>query len=75
MCFGQLLSNRKILILCLNGNSHRKKTLFDLKISNDLFDGTFTVIHEPPSIFFQTFRSIMTIQTFLIGENVEFGQK
>ena len=51
MCFGQLLSNRKILILCLNGNSHRKKTLFDLKISNDLFDGTFTVTNEPPSIF------------------------
>ena len=47
MCFGQLLSNRKILILCLNGNSHRKKTLFDFKISNDLFDGTFLVKNEP----------------------------
>ena len=37
MCFGQLLLNRKIIILCLNGNSHRKNRFFDFKISIGLF--------------------------------------
>ena len=62
MCFGQLLSNRKILILCLNGNSHRKKTFFDFKILNDLFDGTFSVKNELKT-FYLTFWSKMVIWT------------